>query len=541
METSLKPSLSPVDAAGAKMADDGDEEESMEAVYNVNKMFPVAANIALAGYLLLLFILYFVLPADAWEDVSSAEKSAVATTFWISTLSLILLVSTFVVHGGERKASGIIYAGCLVMLISAITNAQLAFTPTVAMFDRYTQSRVFLVRWCEWIPLSGLMTFLADAIDVPKSRKALRRAVLFSLCQSASCVAGLVFPFCENFWTWLAWMVWSCVTWAAIFPRLYEKRQLFLKTPKGKTFVEMERYKRRKHGYELMRVCTCLWSGLVIAYFVVMYINVMLPVGHRFRPEGIEMYADAAFDATAKSAYMRQILDTHSEIFHSEGLARQQLVELRKLMSVLWTSSSDLIVLSVKHGNKRVSLVSPGLAKLLQQQSKSEEPLERMALVIETEDSENEAKEDQNEGKPLKAYHIDSSIFALDELRQASISSQLPLTSEKVTVALKILKEARDHNNKDQKEASPFASVDLNRSDGSTCKSEIRVLLQEDNAMVIVVHDVTERHQRFQAERKAESEARRRQKEAQSVSMAVVASIDGPYERCFLIVSPLII
>jgi hypothetical protein len=33
-------------------------------------------------------------------------------------------------------------------------------------------SRVFLLRWCEWTPLAGLMTFLAEAVDLPRRKVA---------------------------------------------------------------------------------------------------------------------------------------------------------------------------------------------------------------------------------------------------------------------------------------------------------------------------------------------------------------------------------
>jgi hypothetical protein len=47
----------------------------------------------------------------------------------------------------------------------------------------------------------------------------------------------------------------------------------------------------------------------------------------------------------------------------------------------------------------------------------------------------------------------------------------------------------------------------------------MKVLPHDENGMIAVVRDVSERVRRFEAERKAESEALKRQKEAQSVSI----------------------
>jgi hypothetical protein len=59
-----------------------------------------------------------------------------------------------------------------------------------------TQSRepVFLLRWCEWTPLA-LMTFLAEAVDLPCRKSGIRVRIYSALLQSISCLFGIIFRF----------------------------------------------------------------------------------------------------------------------------------------------------------------------------------------------------------------------------------------------------------------------------------------------------------------------------------------------------------
>ena len=58
-----------------------------------------------------------------------------------------------------------------------------------------THSPVYLVRWCEWIALAGLMTFLCEGVALNKPLNGdgkdspdLRSAVRNSIAQTVSCL-----------------------------------------------------------------------------------------------------------------------------------------------------------------------------------------------------------------------------------------------------------------------------------------------------------------------------------------------------------------
>jgi len=501
--------------------------EPMVGTYRVNKLFPVAANMSAMCFVLLLYFVYHITPVENWEYLPEGERTVAGIAFGIAAMSFFMVIASFVFWRHEMgKVSGIVHAGMVVMIISMITNGILAFAPTIVMVDPIIHSRVFLVRWCEWIPCAGLMTFLCDAIDVPRSKEAMRMAILYSLCQSVSCVFGLVFPFCPGILTWCMSMTMAVTTFLPIFPRLHYKYQVYKATPRGSSFSEMERYQRHRYSYELMLLCAIIWTVLVLAFTMNAYVHVMLPVGHPFRPYSLAMYVDAAFDVMAKSLYMRHIVDTHKAVFQSEGLAQRQLAELRRLMSALWSSSSDLIILSIKHELKCLTLFSPGFSTLLTGQhdhSRNGGKLQK-ALVLELErrsESFEEYFQPDNKmtldlGTIRQAYHIDSMDLNFDTFQEASIDDQLEPTTFKVEIAQRLLHDAWGFSKGNSKETSPLLPCDFEREDGTKCNCEMKVLPHAENGMIAVVRDVSERFRRFEAERKAEAEALKRQKESQS-------------------------
>ncbi len=502
--------------------------EPMVGTYRVNRMFPRAANLTAVSFVALLYFVYKITPVEQWEYLPDGERTVAGIAFAIAAMSLLMVLASFVVWRHELgKISGIVYAGLIVMGISMITNGILAFAPTIVMIDPILHSRVFLVRWCEWIPCAGLMTFLCDAVDVPRSKEAMRKAVIYSLCQSVSCVFGLVFPFCPGIISWSCSMFCAVATFMPIFPRLHQKYQIFKATPKGSSFMETERYHRHRYSYELMVLCAIIWTVLVVAFMMNAYVHVTLPIGHPFRPYSLAMYVDAGFDVLAKFLYMRHIMDTHKAVFQSEGLAQRQLAELRRLMSVLWSSSSDLIVLSIKHELKCLTLFSPGFSALLcQQQDNSKAVVKQKAMVVEFERQPVESFDDflqpdltvgDDLGTIRQAYHIDSMDLNFDTLQDASLDDHVQTTSFKVEIAQKLIHDAWGFLKHPPKDSSPLLSSDFDREDGSKCNCEMKVLPHAENGMIAVVRDVSERFRRFEAERKAEAEALKRQKESQSV------------------------
>jgi hypothetical protein len=78
------------------------------------------------------------------------------------------------------------------------------------------------------------------------------------------------------------------------------------------------------------------------------------------------MVVDTFFDVLAKALYNRCLVDVHFSVFDAEARSVRQLTELRSFMTILWDTSSDVIVVSIKDENgKLISILSPSLLKVL--------------------------------------------------------------------------------------------------------------------------------------------------------------------------------
>jgi len=208
-----------------------------------------------------------------------------------------------------------VYAALVVQLVSMATNFALAFLPNVVRYDHVSQSRAFILRWCEFIPLAGLMTFLCEAIDLPKH--GLRSAVLSSVSQAMACVAGIFLPLASSeLRTWRIVMALAFVFYLPIFWRLWCKYRTYKSTPLGRSYIERENYDRVRLSYKLMIQCCWVWTAFVVLYFANFAIHRNFPPDHPLRIKGLAMVVDTLLDVIAKAVYMIVIVDIHFNLEH---------------------------------------------------------------------------------------------------------------------------------------------------------------------------------------------------------------------------------
>lgn len=538
--------------------------------YYVNKMLRTAAHFCLAVNVSLITLVYSLTPSADFEYLPDNERLVAAMAFLAAGGAASLVLLSFLFHPKETgKMSGIVYAGLTVMGISMLANGLMAFGPTVVKMDPVIRSRVFLIRWCEWIPCAGLMTFLVEAIHIPRSQQALRTACLYSASQSVSCLFGLAAPYFPGTISWSIGMVLSFVAYFPIFPRLHWKYKLYRacrltirrkeNTTIPTSFLDMEHYHRLRFAFHLMLLCATLWTLLVVVYFLNAYAHLGLPEGHVFRPYSLAMMCDGAFDILAKAFYMRYIVAAHKAVFFSEGLAERRLLELRHLMSALWGSSSDLIILSVQHEDQCLALFSPGWADLLGTEANvtSDENDEDLidntpyripkALVLNLKRQKHDGVNDATTNRGMaeastdvfqdpaimmprngddlphtalhEAYLIDSTDFSMDTFAKQHFFDQRKYLLDPLSWEATIVHElaTATWGTLYQGKANCLSPLDFLRQDGSTCHCEMKVMNHANNGMIAVVRDVTQRVKRFEAERKAEAETLKRQKESQAV------------------------
>jgi hypothetical protein len=532
-------------------------------VNQVNKTFPIAANLSLLCYLVLLGIVYSITPQSEWQYLPETERQAASAAFWILLVSDVLVLTKLLFQRNwKRHVGGIVYACFVCHAIAIATNLLLAYAPTVVLVDPYTHSRVFLVRWCEWIPLAGLKTYFSEGVGISKEAGGFKLAVLASLAQSLSCVSGIVFPFCKDLLSWTFWMFNAIANYLMIFPRVFGKHQRYREelARAGTSFMAQEHLERFKFSYMLMLHCTIVWFILVFMYFFNMAAHRLLPVGHVFRTDALAMIVDTVFDVIAKAVYMKLIVDVHFAVFDNEGRAQRQLAELRTLMSVLWDSSSDAIIISARRGDKVTSMLSPAFLKLAQVTLPPDvRGFKSVALLIETKlpdgDDSSTSRNCLAAGNDvLSCTYVDCSENPYDGLFDESVLAEVSSASANELQASGLISASWRHAMKEEAAspttienggastrttekatASPTAKTEAARSEADDeaaqlvannilvyqfhqRQCEIKVSSNDDkNTMVAVVRDVTERHRRLEAERKAHSEIAMRQKDAQSV------------------------
>jgi hypothetical protein len=508
-----------------------DENSTLLGLNQVNQMFSKAANLALATYVCLVALVFGLTPAEKVEYLPPQERHAAAVALVVLVVAFILAMTRFAFtstnDSWRQHMGGIVYASMVTQTVAIMTNAMLAFAPTVVLIDPVTHSRVFMLRWCEWIPLSGLMTFLSEGVAMPK-RSGLRSAILIALSQSISCVCGIVFPLCRGPVSWGLWMTLSMVTYLAMFERVYTKRRMYLaeRNKTGSTFIDKEQLDRMQFAYQLIAVCSTVWTILVVIYFVNMLLHWYLPRDHPLMQQdwSLAMLCDTCFDVIAKAIYMKLIVDVHFCVFDAEGRAQRQLWELRNLMSVLWDSSSDAIVISARSGDKVTSLLSPSLLNLVDLPIPDRIAQRKgVALLIETERNPGIRSGENPQGE--RAYeitscsYIDCSGVPYGSLRGESLLEEPSFTrndgdgkgpSGIAAQASELVCAVWNHASRSMVESILMYQL-------SDRRCEIKVSPHTDDMLVAVIRDVTERFKRLEAERKAHFEAVARQKDAQSV------------------------
>ena len=220
--------------------------------------------------------------------------------------------------GGKPKpVTNIFIVTLIINFTSWITNALLAWAPVVTKLDPVLNTRVYLIRYAEWVPLAGLMTFLSDIVDCPRSQGAYM-PILMGVSQTVSVFAGMMFPFTgDSFGAWIFWMIIAVGLYMVMFPRLYYKYRAIRHNKWGDTKVDMERYQRLKFSFQLICLCTIVWTILVVMYFLNGALRNWLPEGHVFRHEALGMFVDCTFDVIAKSFYQRLLTEIHSTVFEN--------------------------------------------------------------------------------------------------------------------------------------------------------------------------------------------------------------------------------
>lgn len=373
-------------------------------------LFRRGALIGLTLYLCLLMTVYTLAPVSSFQSPASKDGGNLEqTAHFISFLLLFVTNGSRLVPLLLRENSyslfqnGVIVGTLAVQCIAMTANLLMSVVPTPIVLDPHTGLRVHLVRWCEWTALAFLMTFLTVNLDAPMRQvqaqeegletKPVTVNFVYPTLLAISTGCGLVFPFAPDFLTWLFVMTVSWLLFLAIFVLLDERatRFYFIRTSMVTTGArtnggsvtsstvpcsarDQELYAVSRASYVLCLACAATWTGLVVFYTVACaapnYLAPRFPQLTLLTSESLQEVGLCLFEITSKIWYLSVLLDVYEKVFDEMVQAARRLEELRSFMSAVWESSSDVIVFCgrtlMSDGSTRVSVrVSPAYLKMV--------------------------------------------------------------------------------------------------------------------------------------------------------------------------------
>ncbi|KAL7564297.1 hypothetical protein ACA910_014358 [Epithemia clementina (nom. ined.)] len=487
----------------------------------VDRLVGIAAVFAFLCWLSLLLFVYTVTPASDWTYLEGVERQAPLLAAIVLSTSLFMLCMPFlnILKAGQRtsRPSGVVFAAVMTMIVAIITNILLSCFPTAVMIDPVMGARVFLLRWCEWIPLAGLMTFMSDVVDTENATDGLVPPLRHSIGQFLSSLCGIVFPFCPGVVSWTVAQIFAVSFYLPIFARVEYKRRQHMAQLKGISLVEKEIYDRRYFSYHLLNLCAWIWTVLVVMYFVHALVYYYQSPENPWVHPSSAMVVDTMFDILAKSLYLKVIVTVHHDVFDSDSRARAQLGELRRLMQLLWDSTTDTIIISVCGGEETSTFLSPSYQSFVGSLKDSDSPPKNdhaPGVLLQT----TSRKDGCDTLKVLNAKYIDSSHISsstsIDKLTMGTIDPE----AKEVQLAAQMVHSCWKRLEYNPDGASLLVLQEFDRPNGETSYCELKVSQKSPGSFVAIIRDVTERHKRFEAEKRAHAEALARQKDAQNVN-----------------------
>jgi hypothetical protein len=473
-------------------------------------------------------------PSSSSESSSSpvSSFSGAGRRRGSSTKSMLL--------GRPTQVSGILAGGMVTQFIAIMTAAIMVCFPVPVMVDPILGSRVHLIRWCEWTPCAGFMTLMMDLVDAPqydgsKFTHPWKTMFVVAAMESLSSSCALIFPFCTNFYVWLAVMIFSCVTYSAVLYRNYEKRRLFAfcRWRGGRSVDEIELYERARTSLALNFVCSVVWTMIVIAYFVTSCGHLVLSERWTlFHDPAITMISECSMDLLAKWLFMSLIVDAHNSIFDESKRAKRRLAELRNMMSVVWENSSDTIAISVRKLSGNVtSMVSPSFFRSALTGTEQDKIQDISAVILEHSSEDMKWRREPSSKTNNKSGGTETfPDVAIEFIRKADFDG-VDFHFADNNVGL----EYTWHENKamaflvvaftdmlarawqDDKSEEILFEYDASSKDGGKkTKFEVTLTRLEGDAIVLVVRNVSERYQRFEAEKRFIFETTARQRDAEA-------------------------
>jgi len=541
-------------------------------ITEVDRRYCVAAFYCTLTWLLMTVVSFAIAShTENLVKLEGLEQKAPLVAAGLLGMSLFCsAVPFFVKTMSQRKlgeVSGIIVCSIVVHLVAFITDLLLANFQTPVYKDPVFGSNVYLLRWCEWTPLAFLMTFLTEAcrtedetegsmdkqtllgsvLSLFKSKKSgpykvrkvvfvsnsedaperncknglraevgkkLKAAYSLAWCQGISTLCGWIFPFCPDMISWGITMTFSCALYAVIFVRVHHRTIEFKMQKAGTSIAEQELYHWAKLSLRLLKTCRNMWTVLVVAYCIYNIGPLIFPHSKILNTKGLGMLCESIIDVLFKSIYMLVIVEVHDTIFDRGARTERRLEELRKMMGVVWDNSSDVICISVRGANGNVTtMLSPTYLKIYSPESHGRNELDAKAIAFELESGVfGKGNIPENlDVHPRAMHNVQfSDLMSGPNVDSVRVDRPKQTTDEIVSMVQLVVKAWNA-----EKDVNILMHELLrNGPNPFRIRCEANITRMEENAMLIVVRDISERVRRFEAEKKVISETTARLKDA---------------------------
>lgn len=493
-------------------------------------------------YFTLVATVYVVVPTESIVRLEGVEKNSAIMAMSLIAISFASRIVPLLggVGGGGKNAksyrgkklniSGIFIGGLTVQIIAFLTDFLMAFFPSPVLIDPILGTRVHVLRWCEWCPCAAYMTFMTEGADLYWSGERpppdyLLKKYLHASTQGGAVFLGLLFPFCPGYKSWMTCMVLSCGLYLTIFIRLRNRQREIPETlGGGATVEEAERFVSAKIALRLRYVTTFVWSIIVTLFFVSSVFGPKYaPEGSFLRNPAANMMCECFFDVLSKVLFLVIIAEVHNAIFDPFAKTERRLEELRQLMAAVWESSSDVIAISVRTGptGGASTMLSPAFYSL----GSSDGPLRKLSIeqIKDFFRRKSVLYQLSDEAFQTKSRVKPEMIFNIEETGFHPQDGALLFDGDGVQTDLGALQAVSDVVVKAWacEERELVFSHDLEWASSRYGKehlihSEAKVSRLDENTLIVIVRDISERVRAFEAEKQVLFETTSRQKDAEA-------------------------
>jgi len=437
------------------------------------------------------------------EYLLPLERHAAGTAFVVQLLANIARFTPhfyyFKGNGNERPfyENGVTMVAMTVQTVAMLTNFTLAACPTPVLIDPHLGSRIYMFRWCEWMPLVALMTFLAEELERPGHAMGRWHA----LAQFVSTASGAIFPYCTNLSVWLIVGVVAVVLFLLLYVRIYQKHQA-IQHAQGAEWVRLQM--SLYSFYE----CAMAWTYIVVQHFSFAALPLMIEASWAQNP-GWPMVGQAIGEACSKYLHIM----TFEHILHNYSkleVQNQRMEVLKKTMAVVWENSSDTIVVGAADGYGFTYMVSPTFWTLVTDRSEHSKALVltetacgyRTSFCLDWNGGDGFVSNDSTPERVPK--HAKASVDSLfNVLKLCREHKEGSCFVHALALADKTTKKAELSDPGDQK--SPM-----------TTQCEATVSKLKSQTILVTLRDISDRVKRFEVEKKLAVESTEREKDAQT-------------------------